>query len=190
MDVVLGRDRMRRSHHNKQADVVALLGLLPEEFPGEAAAKNFGYYEPRCSHGSSLSRAMHGLVAARLGLVDMALRYFHETAAIDLGDTQVAIDGGIHIAAQGGVWLMAVFGFAGLSLTPDGPALDPRLPPSWSSLGFRFQWRGRSLKIRIGQAVRGIDATLEAGEPLTLFIRGQPFELRGGDTLHVAMPPS
>jgi trehalose/maltose hydrolase-like predicted phosphorylase len=190
MDVVLGRDRMRRSQVIKQADVVALLGLLPEEFPGEAAAKNFGYYEPRCSHGSSLSRAMHGLVAARLGLVDMALRYFHETAAIDLGDTQVAIDGGIHIAAQGGVWLMAVFGFAGLSLTPDGPALDPRLPPSWSSLGFRFQWRGRSLKIRIGQAVRGIDATLEAGEPLTLFIRGQPFELRGGDTLQVAMPPS
>jgi trehalose/maltose hydrolase-like predicted phosphorylase len=188
MDVVLGRDRMRRSQVIKQADVVALLGLLPEEFPGEAAAKNFGYYEPRCSHGSSLSRAMHGLVAARLGLAEMALRYFHETAAIDLGDTHVAIDGGIHIAAQGGIWLMAVFGFAGLSLTPDGPALDPRLPPSWSSLGFRFQWRGRSLKVRIGQAGRGIDATLEAGEPMTLFIGGQPHGLRSGDTLQVATP--
>ena len=37
----------------------------------------------------------------------MAPRYFRQTAAIDLADTHVAIDGGIHIAALGGVWLMA-----------------------------------------------------------------------------------
>ncbi len=67
MDVVLGRERTRRSQVVKQADVVALLALLPEEFAGDTGARNFRYYEPRCSHGSSLSRAMHGLVAARLG---------------------------------------------------------------------------------------------------------------------------
>ena len=83
---------------------------------------NFHYYEPRCGHGSSLSRAMHGLVAARLGYSEMALRYFRQTAAIDLADTHVAIDGGVHIAALGGVWLTAVFGFAGLSLRSDGVA--------------------------------------------------------------------
>jgi trehalose/maltose hydrolase-like predicted phosphorylase len=32
MDVVLGRERTQRSKVIKQADVVALLGLLPEEF--------------------------------------------------------------------------------------------------------------------------------------------------------------
>ena len=73
MDVVLGRERTQRSQVVKQADVVALLGLLPEEFDGERSAENFRYYEPRCSHGSSLSRAMHGLVAARLGYSEMAL---------------------------------------------------------------------------------------------------------------------
>ena len=31
----------------------------------------------------------------------MALRYFRQTAAIDLADTHVAIDGGVHIAALG-----------------------------------------------------------------------------------------
>ena len=67
MDVVLGRERTRSSQVIKQADVVALLGLLPEEFVGETGATNFRYYEPRCGHGSSLSRAMHALVAARLG---------------------------------------------------------------------------------------------------------------------------
>ena len=36
MDVVLGRERTQRSKVIKQADVVALLGLLPEEFPGDS----------------------------------------------------------------------------------------------------------------------------------------------------------
>ena len=120
MDVVLGRERTQRSQVVKQADVVALLGLLPEEFAGDTATANFRYYEPRCGHGSSLSPAMHGLVAARLGDTEMALRFFRQTAAIDLADTHVAIDGGVHIAALGGVWMMAVFGFAGLSLRNDG----------------------------------------------------------------------
>jgi len=52
-----------------------------------------------CGHGSSLSPAMHGMVAARLGRSDLALRYFQRAAAIDLADTSAAIDGGVHIAA-------------------------------------------------------------------------------------------
>ncbi len=160
MDVVLGRERTQRSQVIKQADVVALLGLLPEEFVGDTGRANFHYYEPRCGHGSSLSRAMHGLVAARLGYSEMALRYFRQTAAIDLADTHVAIDGGMHIAALGGVWLTAVFGFAGLSLRSDGIAIDPQLPAGWGSLGFSLQWRGRRLKIRIDQSKQYLEATL------------------------------
>jgi trehalose/maltose hydrolase-like predicted phosphorylase len=128
MDVVLGRERTQGSQVIKQADIVALLGLLPAEFVGETGAANFRYYEPRCSHGSSLSSAMHAFVAARLGYSETAMRYFRQTAAIDLADTHVAIDGGIHIAALGGVWLTAVFGFAGLSLLDVGVAIAPQLP--------------------------------------------------------------
>ena len=185
MDVVLGRERTGRSQVIKQADVVALLALLPEEFVGETGADNFRYYEPRCSHGSSLSRAMHGLVAARLGETEMALGYFKQGAAIDLADTHVAIGGGVHIAAQGGVWLTAVFGFAGLSLRSDGLAFDPKLPASWSSLGFRVQWRGRRLKIWIEQATGLLEATLETGEPMALFVGDRRHELSGGQVLRV-----
>ena len=41
MDVVLGRERTQHSQVVKQPDVVALLGLLPEEFGGDTAIKNF-----------------------------------------------------------------------------------------------------------------------------------------------------
>jgi trehalose/maltose hydrolase-like predicted phosphorylase len=181
MDVVLGRERMQASQVVKQADVVALLGLLPEEFPGASAAANFQYYAPRCSHGSSLSRVMHGVAAARLGESEAALDYFRQTAAIDLGDTHVAIDGGVHIAALGGIWMIAVFGFAGVVLRPDGIAIDPHLPASWRSLQFCVQWRARRLRVRIFQAAadaQPVEATLEVGEPMTVFVRGQPHALR------------
>ena len=186
MDVVLGRERTQRSQVIKQADVVALLGLLPEEFVGETGAKNFDYYEPRCGHGSSLSRAMHGMVAARLGRSEMALRYFQQTAAIDLADTHAAIDGGIHIAALGGIWMTAVLGFAGVSLRNDGIALEPQLPPNWRNLGFSLHWRSRRLRINIVPGERRVEAMLEAGEPMKLVVCGQPHELRGDRTLQVS----
>jgi trehalose/maltose hydrolase-like predicted phosphorylase len=187
MDVVLGRERTQRSQVIKQADVVALLGLLPDEFAADTGRANFHYYEPRCGHGSSLSRAMHGFVAARLGYSEMALRYFQQTAAIDLADTHVAIDGGVHIAALGGVWLTAVFGFAGLALRGDGVAVDPQLPTNWSSLGFGLQWRGRSLTIRIDQAKQCLKATLEEGEPMTLVVSGTSHQLTRDQALRVSV---
>jgi len=183
----------------KQADVVALLGLLPAEFVGQTGAKNFRYYEPRCGQGSSLSAAMHGLVAARLGDTKMAMGYFRQTAAIDLTDSHVTSAGGVHIAALGGLWQMAVFGFAGLSLEGDGIALNPHLPKEWRSLGFSLQWRGRQLKIRIEQGAGPIAATMIAGAPMTLVICGERYALStdravrivlgGVDASSTAAPP-
>ena len=177
MDVVLGRERTQRSQVIKQADVVALLALLPDEFVGETGLANFRYYERRCGHGSSLSTAMHGLVAARLGDVEMALDYFYKTAAIDLADTKVAIGGGIHIASQGGLWLMTVFGFAGLSLRSDGVGLAPQLPASWPGLGFSLQWRGRRLAVKIDQTNQKLAVSLESGQPMIIAVFGQPHSL-------------
>jgi len=180
MDIVLGRERTHHSQVIKQADVVALLALAPEEFPSGAAEANFRYYEPRCGHGSSLSRAMHGLVAARLDRSEEALRFFTQTAAIDLGDAHVAIAGGLHMAALGGLWQMAILGFAGLTLLNDGVALNPQLPVKWKALAFPFQWRGRSLRIRINRSEGSVEASLLSGEPMTLTVCGAPHALTVG----------
>ena len=120
------------------------------------------------------------------GYRELALRHFRQAAAIDLADTHVAIDGGVHIAALGGLWQTAVFGFAGLSLQRDGIALDPRLPRNWRSLGFGLQWRSRRLKIKIVPGQRLVEATLEAGEPMRLVVNGEPHELGRERTLRVS----
>jgi trehalose/maltose hydrolase-like predicted phosphorylase len=181
MDVVLGHERTQRTQVIKQADVVALVALLPEEFPGETAELNFRYYEPRCSHGSSLSAGIHGLVAARLGYSEVALRYFRQAVAVDLSDTHVTIAGGLHVAALGGVWQTAVLGFAGLSLQSDSLSLNPKLPATWQKLCFSAQWRGRHVRIRIDQAQQHLEAALEAGEPMPLAVSGKTYELRTGE---------
>ena len=188
MDVVLGRERTEKSQVVKQADVVALLGLLPGEFAGETGTANFNYYLPRCSHGSSLSRAMHGLAAARLGQSELALRFLRETSAIDLADTHAAIDGGVHIAALGGVWMITVLGLAGITLLPDALAIDPKLPAGWSSLEFACRWRGRLLRFRVGHAEQGLTAILETGKPMTLVVQGLAHTITRDSSLQICLP--
>lgn len=185
IDVVLGRERIQRSRIVKQADVVALLALLPEEFPRGSAAANFEYYASRCGHGSSLSRAMHGIVAARLGQSEVALDFFRQTSAIDLDDTHVATEGGVHIASLGGIWMIAVLGFAGVSFAGDHLCLAPALPAAWKSLSFPMQWRGRHLRIEISDASAGVRVTLETGDPLKLAINGELFALSSAEPLVV-----
>ena len=179
MDVLLGHARTQRSQVVKQADVVALLALLPEEFDPASLRANFRAYEPRCAHGSSLSRSMHALVAARLGDDALALRYLQETAATDLAPTATDGGGGVHIAALGGLWQAVVLGFAGLSMTGDTLSLEPRVPPHWRALGFSVCWRGRRVRIRIlpgGQ----VEAALEAGPSMTLVVHGTARVLKEG----------
>jgi trehalose/maltose hydrolase-like predicted phosphorylase len=115
--------------------------------------------------------------------MDLAARYFQETAATDLADIADASAGGVHIAALGGLWQAALFGFGGLSLRADALGLDPHLPPTWRTLGFHAHWRGRLVRIKIDQDSDEISADLVAGEPMPLALRGQRHTLQPGDTL-------
>ena len=184
IDVVIGRERTQRSQVVKQADVVALIALLPEEFPGAMAETNFRHYEPRCAHGSSLSAGMHALVAARLGDAAMALRYLRETAATDL-DLDPNSAGGVRIAGLGALWQAVMLGFAGLDLMGDTLGIDPRLPPQWRSLSFRVCWRGRSVAIRIAGTT--VQATLVEGEAMEMRIAAARRKLTAGATLQVSL---
>ena len=182
IDVVIGRELTQRSQVVKQADVVALIALLSEEFPGTTAETNFRHYEPLCAHGSSLSTGMHALVAARLGDAEMALRYLRATAAADL-DPDPNTAGGVHIAGLGALWQAVILGFAGLDLKGDTLGIDPRLPPQWRSLSFRASWRGRAVAIRI--AGDTVLATLVEGEGMEIRIAAATRKLAPGATQQV-----
>lgn len=184
IDVVIGREATRQSQVVKQADVVALIALLPEEFPGDMAETNFRHYEARCAHGSSLSAGMHALVAARLGHPEMALGYRRENEATDL-DLDPSSAGGMRIAGLGSLWQAVVLGFAGLNLMGDILSIDPKIPSQWNSLSFRVHWRGRSVAIRIAHET--VEATLLEGDEMEMRIASATQKLTAGATQRVTI---
>jgi trehalose/maltose hydrolase-like predicted phosphorylase len=184
IDVVIGRERTQLSQVVKQADVVTLIGLLPEEFPATTAETNFRHYEPRCAHGSSLSASMHALVAARLGKSELALRYLRETAALDL-DPDPNSAGGVRIAGLGGLWQAVVLGFGGLDLRGDTLGINPKPPPQWRSLSFPVRWRGRKLDVRIAEG--RVQARLSEGEAIEVRIAGAVRNLTPGAAVEVPL---
>jgi trehalose/maltose hydrolase-like predicted phosphorylase len=166
IDVLLGRERIQLSKIVKQADVVMLIYLLWDRFPPEAREANFRYYEPRTSHGSSLSPSIHAAVAARLGDHDTALRYFRQAAEIDLADNMGNAAGGVHAAALGGLWQAVVFGFAGMRLLPDGLAFLPHVPAAWAGVRFSVLWRNSRLDLQIRPRWIEVAAAGETAVPI------------------------
>jgi kojibiose phosphorylase len=167
MDVLLGRARTQASQVVKQADVVQLVAMLWDEVAPDVRRASYLYYEPRTSHGSSLSPGMHALVAARLRLFETCARYLDMTADIDLGNRMGNAAGGVHAAALGSLWQAVVLGVGGVRAAP-GPSgalvLEPALLPGWRHLAFPLCWHGRVLEVHVEPDA--LELAVEGDSPL------------------------
>ena len=140
----------------KQADVITLMALFPGDFTEEETDLNWRYYEPRTEHGSSLSACMYALTACRTGRPDDAWDLFMRTASIDMtgGGKEWAGEiyiGGTHPASNGGAWMIAALGFAGLRMKNGEPELHPNLPGRISRLAFPFTAKGKQFMAEVTQ---------------------------------------
>jgi nucleotide-binding universal stress UspA family protein len=116
-ELLLGRERVEGAQVVKQADVLMLHHLVPEEVEPGSLTANLRFYEPRTAHGSSLSPGIHAALFARAGMLDEALAGLRLASRIDLDDLTETTAGGLHLAAMGSVWQALAFGFAGLRPT-------------------------------------------------------------------------
>lgn len=150
MDWILGHKQTQTSRVIKQADVVMLMALLGDELGNhDFLRRNWDVYSRVVDHGSSLSPAIHAWVASQLGLVDEAYDLFIYSATLDLEDHKGNVRDGIHAACCGGVWQAVVFGFCGLTLTGDGPTVNPCLPGHWRRVQFNVSYRGQRIPMTI-----------------------------------------
>lgn len=137
----------------KQADVLMLPLLFPDDFSDEVVTANYRYYEPLTDHGSSLSPAVHAAIAARVGLRDDAERYLNQALWLDLSNAMDNSMLGVHPATMGGVWQAVVFGFLGVRFTDAGPQPDARaaarLPPGWKNVELALAWRDRTQGVTV-----------------------------------------
>lgn len=154
----------------KQADLIMLFYLQPHLFSKETMKKNLYYYEDKTIHDSSLSKAIHGIVAARLEEEDWAYEMFRSACLIDLNQEPHSSDEGIHAASLGAIWLATVFGFAGIT---KGETLEitPRLPSAWQKLHFKFYWQGENLEITVTPQQLQLKKASE--QPMSLIVSGE-----------------
>jgi trehalose/maltose hydrolase-like predicted phosphorylase len=171
-DLLLGLDRSPRAQVVKQADVLMLYHLVPDELAPGTLLPNLDFYEPRTSHGSSLSPAIHASLLARAGRLDEALTWLRVAARTDLEDITGSTAGGLHLATMGGLWQALVFGFAGVRVTGGRLLVDPRLPSAWHLLDVGLRYRGVPLRLRIGP-----DAVTVEAESLTVRRAGDLWEV-------------
>ena len=146
-DVVLGAERVPPHQLIKQADVLMLHHLVPDEVAPGSLGPCLDFYVPRTSLGSSLAPAVHASLLARAGR-RRARRssVFRMAARLDLDDLTHSTGGGLHLATLGGVWQALAWGFLGLSARGVDPRRRPQTP---RSLGrprpaAALSWDGRS----------------------------------------------
>jgi hypothetical protein len=172
-DVLLGRERTNRAQVLKQADVLMLHHLVPDEVAPGSLLPNLDFYEPRTAHGSSLSPAVHAALFARAGRFQEALGALRIAARMDLDDLTGTTAIGLHIATMGGLWQAITFGFAGVRPGRDALVVDPRLPPEWGAVELRLRYRGSDLRLRIDN--EGVE--LDAGDEVELRRRDERWEV-------------
>jgi trehalose/maltose hydrolase-like predicted phosphorylase len=174
-DLVFGVTRIAGSQIVKQADVLMLHHLVPDEVVAGSLGPNLDHYLPRTAHGSSLSPAIHASLLARAGRPDEALGLFRLASRLDLDDLTGTTAGGLHLATMGGVWQALAYGFLGLRPHADRLDVDPCLPSEWQALTLRFWFHGAVVTVRADHAQ--VEITGDA-----------PLAVRTAGTTHACQP--
>lgn len=134
----------------KQADIILLMSMFPDDFPEGVKRAAFDYYEPRTVHESSLSYGPHAVVAAHLGKTQISADFIARATRYNLDFTPVdEYSNGLHLSAYAGAWQGLVEGLSGLDIGSGQLAFRPRLPAQWDAYHFTLQFRGQRLRVSV-----------------------------------------
>lgn len=155
----------------KQADVIFLLSLFPEEFSMECVEANFKFYERRTLHASSLSMTPHASVAARLGEIDIAYKYIVTAMRYNLDfEPRENYRNGIHLGGYAGAVVGIVKDILGFKGHNDHISFSPRLPGNWKELSVSFYWRKYRIKVTVADYYLEIENLNEVEEELSVSV--------------------
>ena len=176
----------------KQADVVMLTYVLPDEFGDDVKRANYDHYEPLTLHKSSLSTAIHSITGIEVGDPRRAVQYFRRAALVDLLDNQGNTAEGIHIASAGGTWQTIVCGFGGFRVRNGQMTFKPWLPPDWTAVNFRLKWHGNTVSVSADHTCATFTLIGPDGCRETIIVNGHQITLHANTTTEVgllAAPP-
>lgn len=168
-------DKILRSCFIKQADVLQGIYFFGNEFDFDTKQRNFEFYEPLTVHESSLSPAVHAVLAAEIGKKEKAVEFYKRTARLDLDNYNNDTEDGLHITSMAGSWIAIVQGFAGMRTYNETLSFDPFLPEGWSSYTFKINYRERLIEVSVYPGK--VELKLLSGEALPLVLSGKEVTL-------------
>ncbi|AFK23074.1 glycoside hydrolase family 65 protein [Pyrococcus sp. ST04] len=146
------RENLQKTKLVKQADVIAAMFLLRDEFTREEMESNFDYYIKRTTHASSLSMPPYAIVASWIGREDIAYQYLLKCANVDLENIYKNTSEGLHIATAGGVWQVIFWGLCGVKIDDNSIKIEnPVLPGKIRKIKLKLKYRGKKYLVEVSK---------------------------------------
>jgi len=157
--------------------------------PLELLRKNYDYYEPRTSHGSTLSKVVHAVVSYFIHSDEGTWRWFVEAMKSDVYDTQGGTTKeGIHTGVMAATLDIILRCFAGLQISGEHPVIQPRLPEHWQKLSFRFQLRRTWYDVELEHGRARVSIAGREAKEQAVVVDEQTLPLLPGRCLEVNFP--
>jgi alpha,alpha-trehalase len=195
-------DTPNRYQVSKQADVLMLFYLLPDEEvqwilaelgydfdPATDVARNAEYYLERTVHGSTLSGVVTAWVLSR---IDRPASWEHFRAALeaDVSDVQGGTTAeGIHLGAMAGTVDLAQRCYAGIVTRGGRLWFHPVLPDALAGLRFTLHYRQHRLAVEITHERLRIAAAPALAAPITVGCQTQAVTLEAGSSMTWELEP-
>jgi len=192
-------DSPNRYKLTKQADVMMLFYLLSADelagllerlgydYDDQLIPRSIEYYEPRTSHGSTLSRVVHSWIHARSER-DQSWHLFLSALYSDVDDTQGGTTKeGIHLGAMAGTVDLLQRCYTGIELRDDVLRLHPVLPVELGSVAFSIRYRRHLVHLEFTPELARVRVDRDEGEAITVDVAGSVHSVRPGETIEVLL---
>jgi beta-phosphoglucomutase family hydrolase len=152
-----------------EAEVNKILDRLGYSLPADYLKRNLHYYLKRTSHGSSLSRVVHGQLAQLINDELLSWQLYSEALGSDFVDIQGGTTGeGIHTGVMASTAMMAITTYAGIDVHDEILNVNPHLPKYWNKISFNIEFKG--IKYQFNITKESVD--VQTDKKATLNING------------------
>lgn len=180
-------DRLYRYDMHKQPDVLLFLYFFNRQFSPAVKKRNYDYYAPRCIHESSLSPAIHSILASEIGYHAEAYEFAQYASRLDLDNYNRNTREGLHTTSLSAAWMNLVYGFGGMRSDGGLLSFEPSIPRKWKSFSYRLLYRDSVLEVRVDK--RAVRLRTVQGPPVDVQVFGKKKRL-DLDGVEVALPAS
>ncbi|HKK09880.1 MAG TPA: glycosyl hydrolase family 65 protein, partial [Bacteroidales bacterium] len=180
-------DTLMTFYNLSEEEVTSTLNDLGYKLNDDYLAKNLQYYLKRTSHGSTLSRVVHALLASMSGDEELSWNMYQDALASDFNDIQGGTTGeGIHVGVMAGTVMIALTTYAGIHLNGENLEINPNLPDLWKKMDFNMKFKGTDYHFSIGKENLTVMAT-KTNKDATLVVNKNTYTLPAGKQVTIPL---